>query len=68
MNTKIIDINYRYYVIITYNNDITRLYRLIDRNNDDKTIVESFNRDSFLIKASKHIKITSKTECLIASI
>lgn len=68
MNSKIIDINYRYYVIITYNNDINRLYRLIDRNDNDKTIVESYNRDSFLIKSSKYVKMTNSTECLIASI
>lgn len=66
MNTKVIEINSKYRVIISFNNDVTRLYRLV--NNDDKTICESFNRDSFLIKASKYTRITNKLECLIASI
>lgn len=66
MNKKEIVINSKYRVIITFNNDINRLYRLID--SEDKTICESFNRDSFLLKASKYTKINNKTECLIASI
>lgn len=66
MNTKTIEINTKYRVIISYNNDINRLYRLV--NNEDKTICESFNRDSFLIKASKYTRITNKLECLIASV
>ena len=66
MNTKTIEINAKYRVIITFNNDINRLYRLV--NNEDKTICESFNRDSFLIKASKYTRITNKLECLIASV
>lgn len=66
MNKKTIEVNSKYKIIITFNNDITRLYRLVD--NDDKTICESFNRDSFLIKANKYTRITNKLECLIASI
>ena len=30
-------------------------------------ICESFNRDSFLLKANKKVKINNKLECLIAS-
>lgn len=67
MNVKKIEVNNKYHVKITYNNDITRLYQLID-NRTDKTICESFNRDSFLLKASKITKISNTLECLIASI
>ena len=50
---KVIDINNRYYVEITYHdNNIHRLYQLIQKK-DDTTIVESFNRDSFLLKANR---------------
>ena len=66
MEKKIIEINSKYKVVITFNNDVTRYYRLQD--NEDNTICESFNRDTFLLKASKITKISSKTECLIASI
>lgn len=65
--TKIIEINSKYYVKITYKNDReTRLYTLY--NNNDKEIETSFNRDSFLLKARKHVKITNNQECLITSI
>ena len=67
INKKFIDINDKYFVKITYKNDITRLYMLIDKDTD-KTIIESFNRDSFLLKASKITKISNKKEILIASI
>ena len=66
MEKKIIELNSKYKVVITFNNDINRLYRLVD--NEDKTICESFNRDTFLLKANKYTKINNKTECLIASI
>lgn len=65
---KVIDINNKYYVEITYHeNNIHRLYQLIEKNNNT-TIVESFNRDSFLLKANKIIKLSNKLELLIASI
>ena len=64
---KIIEINSKYYVKIVYKNDReTRLYTLYDNNN--KELETSFNRDSFLLKARKHIRITNNQECLIASI
>lgn len=65
--TKIIEINSKYYVKITYKNDReTRLYTLYDNN--DIELETSFNRDSFLLKARKHVRITNNQECLIASI
>lgn len=65
MNAKIIDINSKYYVKINYN-DKSRLYMLNDKK-EDKTICESFNRDSFLLKANKITKISNQMEVLIAS-
>ena len=65
--TKIIEINSKYYVKITYKNDReTRLYTLYNSNNIE--LETSFNRDSFLLKARKHTRITNNQECLIASI
>lgn len=65
---KVININPGYDVIITYhNNSFTRYYRLIDIN-QDMLIVESFNRDAFLIKVNNIIKLTNQQELLIASI
>lgn len=67
MNSKIIKINDNYNVKITYNNSSNiRYYRLID--NSDNVICESYNRDSFLIKANKIIKLANNIELLIASI
>ena len=66
MEKRVIEINSKYKVIITFNNDTTRYYRLQD--NEENTICESFNRDSFLLKANKFTKISNKIECLIASI
>lgn len=64
---KIIEINSKYYVKITYKNDReTRLYTLY--NSNDIELETSFNRDSFLLKARKHARITNNQECLIASI
>ena len=67
MNKKIIEINERYFINIVYNNDITRLYQLIDRKKEE-IVLESFNRDSFLLRTSKVVKITNKIELLVASI
>ena len=67
MNSKKIQVNNKYYILITFNNDITRLYQLKD-NKEDKTIASSFNRDSFLLKAKQYVKINNNMECLIASI
>lgn len=67
MNSKIIKVNNEYNVKITYNeNSYNRYYRLIDNN--DKVICDSYNRDSFLIKVNKIIKLTNNIELLIASI
>lgn len=67
MITKTIEINSKYYVKITYHNDkITRLYTLY--NNNDIELATSFNRDSFLLKARKHVRISNNQELLIASI
>ena len=65
---KSVDINNKYIIEITYhdNNDIIRFYTLVDKTND-KTICESFNRDSFLLKANKVVKISSTLENIIAS-
>ena len=65
--TKIIQINSKYYVKIVYKNDReTILYTLY--NSNDIELETSFNRDSFLLKARQHAKITNNQECLIASI
>lgn len=65
MNTKTIDINNKYYVKINYNENKS-LYMLKDTK-EDKTIVESFNGESFLLKANKIVKLTNKQEVLIVS-
>lgn len=67
MNSKIIEINNKYYIKITYNNDITRLYTLKDTK-EDKTIVSSYNRDAFLIKVNQVVKLNNKIELIVASI
>lgn len=67
MEVKKIEVNSKYYIKITYNNDIRRLYTLKDTK-EDKDIISSFNRDAFLIKANQVVKINSKLENLIASI
>lgn len=64
---KTIDVNNKYYIEVTYNNDIHRLYQLIDKKTD-KMIVESFNRDAFLLKANKIVKLSNKIELIVASI
>ena len=67
MICKTVDVNNGYIIKITYhdNNNI-RYYTLID-NKTDKTICESYNRDSFLIKANKIVKLSNKIENLVAS-
>lgn len=67
MNKKIIEINERYFINILYNNDINRLYQLIDRKKEE-IVLEGFNRDSFLLRTSKVVKITNNIELLVASI
>ena len=64
---KEIEINKDYKIIITYhdNNDYVRYYRL--ENNNNETLTESYNRDAFLLKVNKIVKLTNKIECLIAS-
>ena len=68
MNKIIINIDEFYYIKITSNDDITRLYQLIIRGEEDKTIVESFSRDAFLLKVNKIVRLTNKIELLVASI
>lgn len=65
MKTKIININNKYYVKIN-SNENKNLYMLKDTK-EDKTIVESFNGESFLLKANKIVKLTNKQEVLIVS-
>lgn len=66
IESKKVELNKGYYVGITLHlNNNMRLYVLYDKNDDKK--VESFNRDSFLLKARQYIKITNMQECIIAS-
>lgn len=60
-----IELNDKYYVKITFNNH-TRYYVLKDKL-EEKTIVSSFNRDSFLLKCRQYTKISNLKECVIAS-
>lgn len=60
-----IDLNDKYYVKITFNNQI-RYYVLKDKL-EEKTIVSSYNRDSFLLKCRQYTKISNLKECVIAS-
>lgn len=66
-----IDINNDYYVIIKIgNHNLYQLFMIktIGKNLTKSVLLcESFNRDSFLLKANKYIKINSKLENLIAS-
>lgn len=64
---KEIEVNSNYKIVITYhdNNDYVRYYRL--ENNNNETLTESYNRDAFLLKVNKIVKLTNKIECLIAS-
>lgn len=65
MKTKIIDINNKYYVKINYN-ERGSLYMLKEKQ-EDKTMCESFNGESFLLKANKVVKIGNQNEILIVS-
>lgn len=64
--SKIINVNNKYFIKITFNNDIHRLYQLKDI--DNKVYTESFNRDAFLMKANKIVRLSNKIECQVASI
>lgn len=68
---KKIDITNEYYVLIkTGNLNLYQLFKVdtITKNlTKDTLLCESFNRDSFILKANKYIKINSKLENLIAS-
>lgn len=55
-----------YLIKVTYTNDTTRLYTMY--NKDDEVVAQSFNRDSFLLKANKIVKLNPLIEDLIASI
>lgn len=67
IKTKIIALN-EHYIVIVYNdsNIDMRHYSLYDKN--DCLKCDSFNRDSFLIKANKFEKISNELKCFIASI
>lgn len=65
MNTKKIEINNKYYVKINYTANKS-LYMLKDTK-EDKTIVESFNGESFLLKVNKIVKLTNTQEIVIVS-
>ena len=60
-----IELNEKYYVKITFNNQI-RYYVLKDKL-EEKTIVSSYNRDDFLLKCRQYTKISNLKECVIAS-
>ena len=66
MKKEKVELNKGYYVSITmHENSSTRLYVLYDKEDNKK--VESFNRDSFLLKENQYVKLTNMQECLIAS-
>jgi hypothetical protein len=67
MDKVIVNVNELYYIKITFNDDIRRLYQLIHRESE-KTILESFSRDAFLLKANKIIKLSNKIELIVASV
>lgn len=67
MTTKIIDINSHYYVKINYHENNPRRLYMLNEKKEDNTVCESFNRDSFLLKANKVVKISNQQELLIAS-
>ena len=70
IHNKRIDINKDFYVMITYHEGKeTRLYTLYEVvNNSVFGGYTSFNRDSFLLKVNKIVKLSNKIECQIASI
>lgn len=66
---KIVEIDDTYFVKILYHEDSERrLYSLVGTSYGEyTTLCESFNRDSFLLKARKFVKISNKIELLVAS-
>ena len=62
---NIVFINEYYYVKIYNNNKEVRLYQLYGLGNN--LICESYNRDAFLLKCNKYVKLNNNIECLIAS-
>lgn len=64
MEKHIVKVNAKYNIIIT-NNGTRNYYRL--QNDDSDTLVESFNRDSFLIKANKIVKLSTTIQNIVAS-
>lgn len=70
MITKTIEIDENYFIEITYNeNDFNaRLYCLYYQSNNEVELIEkSFNRDRFLLKVNKIVKLSNQIECLVAS-
>lgn len=67
INKKLIDVNSKYYIKITYNMGATRLYRLIDKDTE-RTVVESYNRDSFLLKCRTVTRLSNNIELIVASV
>ena len=66
--TKEVVINDEFLVEITFHeNSYTRLYQLFFVGGEREKLCESFNRDSFLLKANKIVKISNQLECVIAS-
>lgn len=61
----IVFINEYYYVKIYDRNEDIRLYQLYGLGNN--LICESYNRDSFLLKCNKYVKLNNNIQCLIAS-
>ena len=70
MITKTIEIDNTYFIEITYNesNFNARLYCLYYQSNNEVELIEkAFNRDNFLLKVNKIVKLSSQIECLVAS-
>ena len=65
MEKYIVKLNEKYNVVITTNGS-SYSYRLVDTK-EDKTKCDSFNRDSFLLKARQYVKLSNMQECIIAS-
>ena len=61
----IIQVNEYYYIKIHDNNEIIRLYQLF--NCGDNLVCESYNRDLFILKCNKFVKLNNEIQCLIAS-
>ena len=70
MIAKTIEINDSYFIEITYNESDfnARLYCLYYQSNGEVEMIEkSFNRDNFLLKVNKIVKLSNQIECLVAS-